>query len=272
MHYECMCFVCFLPQKTIVTSILIQRSNKIIGAGTPQLLRHIMCSSSAKNLTLLTRLLLICLILLVSNNITYVDEVVAYYWKHVLLSSPFFCHDSFEVVLSSLLFAVCTASWLILDFYVPAARNFSITDRTASNKSWKGRESALLQETLWYMIPWILFDIAVPRRHILLAQYARPPTSLRIVQDVCLSLICYDLLFFFGHLVMHKNKYLYRTIHSKHHYMGESLNQLLACVYFKSHTSPQILILLILACLITQVQILEPAMLFGIQCLMVSSM
>ena len=267
-----MCFVCFLPQKTVVTSILIQRSNKIIGAGTPQLLRHIMCSSSAKNLTFLTRLLLICLILLVSNNITYVDEVVAYYWKHVLLSSPFFCHDSFEVVLSSLLFAVCTASWLILDFYVPAARNFSITDRTASNKSWKGRESALLQETLWYMIPWILFDIAVPRRHILLAQYARPPTSLRIVQDVCLSLICYDLLFFFGHLVMHKNKYLYRTIHSKHHYMGESLNQLLACVYFKSHTSPQILILLILACLITQVQILEPAMLFGIQCLMVSSM
>ena len=177
--------------------------------------------NSSKNLTVYTRLFLISVVLLVSNNITYVDEVIAYYWKNVLLNSPIFCHDSFEVILSSLLFAVCTASWLILDFYVPAAHNFSIADRTASNKSWKGRESALFQETLWYMMPWILFDIAVPRRHVLLAQYARPPTCLRIVQDICLSLIVYDLLFFVGHFAMHKNKYIYRTIHSKHHHMGE---------------------------------------------------
>ena len=179
-----------------------------------------MRSSVSQMVTALARFLLVSLVLVVSVNINYVDEIIAHYWVDVLLKSSFFRHDSFEVILSSLLFAAYTATWLILDFYVPAAHNFSIADRTASNKSWKGRESALFQETLWYMIPWILFDVAVPRRHTLLAQYARPPTCLRIVQDICLSLIVYDVLFFFGHSAMHKNKYIYRTIHAKHHHMG----------------------------------------------------
>jgi hypothetical protein len=180
----------------------------------------------APSFTAVRRLLMLTFSIFAVKNSIYLDETIADVWKNVLQPSPYFRHDSFEVILSSLLFAFFTFCWFILDFYVPAAHSFRIMDSTASNQSWKGREIALFQETLWYAVPWILFDAAVPRRHLLLAQSAEPPTFFRIVQDLLCTLITYDFLFFIGHMAMHRNRFLFRTVHSKHHTSGTHLTQL----------------------------------------------
>ena len=180
----------------------------------------------APNFTSVCRLLTLAFTILAFKNSTYLDETIDHIWRDVLQPSPYFRHDSFEVILSSLLFAFCTFCWFILDFYVPAAHTFRIVDSAGSNQSWKGRESALFQETLWYAVPWILFDAAVPRRHLLLAQSAEPPTFFRIVQDLVCTLITYDVLFFIGHMAMHRNRFLFRTVHSKHHTSGTRLTLL----------------------------------------------
>ena len=157
------------------------------------------------------------------HNSRYIDAVLAYVWAEVIYPSKIFRHDSFEVLLSSLLFAIYTFSWVILDFYVPAAHVFRILDSSASNQSWKGRENALFQETMWYSLPWMLLDFVVPRRHLLLTHFSSPPTLFRVMQDIFLSFVLYDFLFYVGHLMMHRNRYLFRTVHSKHHTMGTCL-------------------------------------------------
>lgn len=152
----------------------------------------------------------------------HVDTAIDYLWKEILYKSPYFRHDSFEVVLSTLLFAVYLTGWIILDYYFPAARIYRITENfpQSSNESWKGRESALLQETLWYTLPWLIFDIMAPRRHLLLEINVTSPTALRIGRDVLLSFILYDFFFFIGHFSMHRNRFLLSSVHSKHHTMG----------------------------------------------------
>lgn len=175
------------------------------------------------NLTILLRASLAVLGCAAIYNLRHIDTVLAYVWAEVIYPSEIFHHDSFEVLLSSLLFAIYTFSWVILDFYVPAAHIYRISDTSASNLSWKGRENALFQETMWYSLPWMLLDLLVPRRHLLLSHFSSPPTFYRIIQDIFLSLVLYDFLFYVGHLMMHRNRYLYRTVHSKHHTMGTCL-------------------------------------------------
>ena len=172
----------------------------------------------------LIRLSLAIVACLAWQNRSYIDSSIAYIWTDNLHTSEYFSHDSFEVILASCFFAIYTTYWVVLDFYVPAAHIFRISESTASNHSWKGRESALFQETLWYTLPWILLDIAVPRRHLLLSHFAASPTFLRVVMDICLSLVLYDFLFFAGHYLLHRNRFLFRTVHYKHHAMGKSFN------------------------------------------------
>lgn len=71
---------------------------------------------------------------------------------------------------------------------------------------------------LWvYMVPLFLWDKLDPRRHRLLARFAAP-TTLQICRDITLSLLMYDMLFFFGHLLMHKVPIVNRLFgHKKHH-------------------------------------------------------
>lgn len=71
---------------------------------------------------------------------------------------------------------------------------------------------------LWvYMIPLFIWDKLDPRRHRLLARFAAP-TTLQICRDVTLSLLMYDLLFFCGHVLMHKLPIFNRIFgHKKHH-------------------------------------------------------
>jgi sterol desaturase/sphingolipid hydroxylase (fatty acid hydroxylase superfamily) len=74
---------------------------------------------------------------------------------------------------------------------------------------------------LWvYMVPLYIWDKLDPRRHRLIARFGAP-TTLQICRDVTLSLLMYDLLFFCGHVIMHKIPFINRKIHSKHHTTSE---------------------------------------------------
>lgn len=152
----------------------------------------------------------------------HMDAVIDYLWKEILFKSPYFRHDSFEVVLSTFLFAVYLTGWVILDYYVPAAHVFRIADNSnmSSNQSWKGREIALLEETAWYILPWLMFDAVAPRRHLLLELNVNSPTICGIGWDLLISFVLYDFIFFIGHLSMHRNRFLLSNVHSKHHTMG----------------------------------------------------
>jgi hypothetical protein len=172
---------------------------------------------SSKNISRGVLILVICCAI---YNMEYIDSKIFDVWHNILSPSPIFKHDSYEVTMSSILFVIFIFSFLILDYYVPASHVFRIKNSSSSNQTWKGRSSALFEETLWYTLPWYLLDMLYPRRHLLLAQFPEAPTSLQIVQDVCFSLAVYDFLFFCGHLSMHRNPFLFKTVHSKHHATG----------------------------------------------------
>lgn len=66
-----------------------------------------------------------------------------------------------------------------------------------------------------YVLPLLAWDILSPRRHRRLAPFG-PPTTLQSLGGIIGGLLLYDMLFFCGHVLMHKVPFLYK-IHAKHH-------------------------------------------------------
>jgi sterol desaturase/sphingolipid hydroxylase (fatty acid hydroxylase superfamily) len=83
--------------------------------------------------------------------------------------------------------------------------------------NWRG----YLVETQVYILPLLAWDIISPRRHLRLGAFIAP-TTLQVLRDVSCGLALYDLLFFTGHILMHKIPFIYRTIHTKHHEVQET--------------------------------------------------
>lgn len=162
-----------------------------------------------------------------------------------LLSTWWFRHDSFEPCWASFLFALNIGAFMIIDFYLPQLHKYRIRDRDVDERgklnrekmkkignlqifkdstdnsssfrdSWKGRYSALWQETLWYLAPWLILDSFYKRRHLILVSKA--PTLLQLIWDIFYTLLVYDSLFYVGHRSMHSCNALYR-FHRKHHSM-----------------------------------------------------
>ena len=147
------------------------------------------------------------------------NEIIEYAWTEYLLPSPMFRFDTFEVICSSVLFSFYCFVFGYLDYHVPSAHVYRIKGLTESNKSWKGRFVVWYEETFWYVGPWLVIDYFFPRRHLLLAIHAGAPTISRIFGDVVFSLLLYDFFFFLGHYALHNNRYLYESVHAKHHTM-----------------------------------------------------
>ena len=161
-------------------------------------------------------LLIIVVAILASSSI---NKAIEYVWTELLLPSPIFRFDTFEVICSSALFSFYCFAFGYLDYHVPSAHVYRIKGLTESNNSWKGRFVVWYEETFWYVGPWLVIDYFFPRRHLLLAIHATAPTFYRIVCDVIISLVLYDFFFFLGHYFLHKNRYLYEFVHAKHHTM-----------------------------------------------------
>jgi len=71
-----------------------------------------------------------------------------------------------------------------------------------------------------YVLPLYVWDICIPRRAAKIAAW-QAPTALGVCKDVTSALLLYDLGFFVCHFLMHKIKFLYKYVHSKHHITSE---------------------------------------------------
>lgn len=75
---------------------------------------------------------------------------------------------------------------------------------------------AWLFEVPLYMIPLYIWDKLIPRRAARIATFSAPTLS-QILSEVTCSLLLYDFVFFFAHLIMHRVPLFYNLFHRKHH-------------------------------------------------------
>ncbi|KAG7344360.1 fatty acid hydroxylase superfamily protein [Nitzschia inconspicua] len=186
---------------------------------------------------------------------SHIDVGLAKLWTYLTTSSGlwarWFRHDHWEWLLAVACFNVYFHSFLLADRAVLKAsqngkdhplRKHRLQDRFLAQqhhqklqKRQQAGEDVDINETppmvtkhspwhaggyvgeLWvYMVPLFIWDKLDPRRHRLIARFGAP-TTLQICRDVTRSLLMYDLLFFCGHVLMHKIPFINRKIHAKHH-------------------------------------------------------
>jgi sterol desaturase/sphingolipid hydroxylase (fatty acid hydroxylase superfamily) len=146
----------------------------------------------------------------------YVQEINGFIetsWKHHISTLALFNHESFELVLSSATFSVVMSIWVMIDFYLPYFHKYRISD-SDDVSAWRGRETALWNETIWYIATKLVLDFFFFQRRILPLQ---APTLLAIVWQVSLALFVYDLIFVAGHYAFHASRFLYKHVHAVHH-------------------------------------------------------
>ncbi|KAJ1379604.1 hypothetical protein B484DRAFT_460408, partial [Ochromonadaceae sp. CCMP2298] len=140
------------------------------------------------------------------------NALISFVWLTYLVESPLFKHDSFEPLLSTFTFGVVMALWVVIDFYFPWLHRYRIS--TSDDVSaWKGREKAFLNETFWYISPWLVIDFFIPRRRL----PALAPTFPVIIWQIALALVVFDFIFFLGHRAFHSSSWLYKHVHAEHH-------------------------------------------------------
>jgi len=162
-----------------------------------------------------------------------VDRKICTLWSYCR-RSPWFRHDSFEVLFSTLLFAVWIGVFWTMDHCIPSLRyyRFNVIESKKSMEadqvrwdeliSWQGRWRAAGQEVVWYVGPWLLFDLVHPRRHLLLNSAGSAPTAWTLLLQVAMSLLMYDVSFYAGHRLLHFWPAA-RSIHAKHHSHGGNI-------------------------------------------------
>jgi methylsterol monooxygenase len=144
-----------------------------------------------------------------------IDLNIERVWQWYFLPSAAFSHDSFEVIFASFCFAINISVWYILDTKCSSDWLHSFRLRTSKDmKAWRN-DNRLKNETLLYYVgPFLAFDLIFPRRTL---PDAAP--SLRLLAlEVAGALFFYDIYFYFGHRLIHKIKWLCQ-FHMRHHSM-----------------------------------------------------
>jgi Fatty acid hydroxylase len=130
--------------------------------------------------------------------------------------------DCFEPALATASFAV----WMLVFHACQALPVISTTRSPHMTKIRFGTsgetslKSLVLRTAVYYNVPWIIFDAACPRRERRLDAAFRDtptPSAIRIVCEVFLCLVLYDICFTTAHALLHANKWLYRRVHAEHH-------------------------------------------------------
>lgn len=83
---------------------------------------------------------------------TEINHFLDIFWQKYLLESSLFNYESFEPLMATFTFALVMACWVVIDFYLPYFHQYRISN-SDDISTWKGRESALYNETLWYTPP-----------------------------------------------------------------------------------------------------------------------
>jgi len=181
----------------------------------------------------------LCVIAVLAVFEEQINDKIAqlYLW---LLTSSFFRWDSFEVVQSVVSFGMWVGLFFTLDWGFPSMRRFRFNvltslrddDGTSNNNknkdivrgellAWKSRERAVIDEVMWYLLPWLIFDFFFPRREdTMLKAFPDAPDLRMVVVQVLLSLVAYDCFFYAGHRLFH---WIRLSQHQKHHDNGGSI-------------------------------------------------
>ena len=150
-----------------------------------------------------------------SDNLT---EVIRYLYEKYLFENVLFKHDSFEPCFAVTLFALNIGAWWLLDNISPtfyrALKPYRI-DTSNDLSSWDD-DKRISNETLWYILPLLVFDYIYPRRVL----DPTPPSFPTLIVEVALCLILFDIFFFLGHFALHSIPSLpLSRIHTRHHSM-----------------------------------------------------
>lgn len=160
----------------------------------------------------LSRIVLIICCILCCVHVEQLNLLLAFVWEEYLRTSSIFKHDSFEPLLSTVVFGVVMFSWYVVDFHVPYLHRYRIST-SDDISTWMGRQSAFWNETFWYISPWLVIDYFIPRRKLPLLA----PTFPQMVLQIVLALVLFDLFFFVGHVCFHSSAFLYKHVHAVHH-------------------------------------------------------
>jgi len=163
----------------------------------------------------------------------HLDPVVWTLWTRCQRNA-WFRHDSFEVLFSTMSFALWLSLFWVIDHCIPSLRayRFNIIESKVPERvdklrwdelvSWQGRWRAASSEVVWYVGPWLVIDFFVRRRHLLMDTAESTPGIWTLLLQMVLSLLMYDVSFYAGHRLMHALPYLTK-IHAKHHSRGGNI-------------------------------------------------
>ena len=153
------------------------------------------------------------------------DAFIADSWKY-LIDSGIASHESFEPILSSVVFFALIIGWKLFTIVCyPALKKYRVRsdigpyDETGGVSRYMTPElsDAPILSALAYNGILIPFDILFPRRATRAYFLAPTPSALELISHVCLSVWLYDALFYFPHVAMHRIPWLYKAFHSQHH-------------------------------------------------------
>mmetsp|Transcript_14283 Transcript_14283/g.23974 ORF Transcript_14283/g.23974 Transcript_14283/m.23974 type:complete len:423 (-) Transcript_14283:201-1469(-) len=169
--------------------------------------------------------LVVLLSVLVKRSL--INQQIEVFWQY-LLDRGLAQLDSFEPIVASASFYMWIGMFKVVDLmFQQQFRRFKITPDHDPVKAEGGvfqffspigsKDTPGFMALFAYLVPLFIFDLLVPRRTSRSYFNLPPPTIFQLMGNISMSIFVYDFLFYFPHLIMHRNRYLFKHVHSKHH-------------------------------------------------------
>ncbi|KAL3869749.1 hypothetical protein ACJMK2_042390 [Sinanodonta woodiana] len=186
-------------------------------------------------LLLATRGFVVCFAAVCVYHVDLLQGFVERIWD-MLLSSWVFNSVYFETWFTTFTYAVIMHTYPVALHKIPALQRFKI--RSKVNVANWSPQVQLVQQAVWYMTPLMILDTFLVKKYcgvdpkmwieksnewiqITRALPNKAPTVIEVIFQLAMSILLYDAIFFFIHLILHRNLYLYKYIHAYHHDHGD---------------------------------------------------
>ncbi|KAK3592904.1 hypothetical protein CHS0354_004131 [Potamilus streckersoni] len=186
-------------------------------------------------LLIITRGFIVCLAAICVYHVDLLQRLVERSWD-LLLSSWVFNSVYFETWFTTFTYAVIIHTYPVALRKIPALQRFKIHSKVdIANLS---PQVQLIQEAVWYVTPLMILDTFVVKKYcgvdpkiwieksndwiqITRALPNKAPSVIQVIFQLVISILLYDAIFFFIHLILHKNLFLYKYVHAYHHDHGD---------------------------------------------------
>eukprot|EP01084_Bolivina_argentea_P229536 387375_1 len=149
------------------------------------------------------------------------DSALQYIWTY-LRETRFVQHDSCEALLSVITFFILILLFRYLDQKCPSMRPYRLDySQTKQKPMAKDQFFGMGYEfwaVFWYLCAICAYDMLYPRRTL----PVNAPCWIVFVIQLSFGVFMYDFIFYWIHLLMHKNQYLFK-FHKKHHEWNQTL-------------------------------------------------